>query len=46
MVGTVELMRFFKKKTVVGLGLGQFLSLLITSTGFASSELARKGMFV
>ncbi|KAA8531353.1 hypothetical protein F0562_006062 [Nyssa sinensis] len=32
------------KKTLVGLGLGQFLSLLITSTGFSSSELARKGI--
>lgn len=36
---------FWTKKTLVGLGLGQFLSLLITSTGFASSELARKGSF-
>lgn len=44
MVGTVELKRFFKRKTVVGLGLGQFLSLLITSTGFSSSELARQGI--
>ncbi|KAJ0093209.1 hypothetical protein Patl1_26265 [Pistacia atlantica] len=35
---------FWTKKTLVGLGLGQFLSLLITSTGFASSELARKGI--
>ncbi|KAF2322233.1 hypothetical protein GH714_008955 [Hevea brasiliensis] len=34
------------KKTVVGLGLGQFLSLLITSTGFSSSELARRGKMV
>lgn len=34
---------FWTKKTLVGLGLGQFLSLLITSTGFSSSELARKG---
>lgn len=32
------------KKTLVGLGLGQFLSLLITSTGFSSSELARRGI--
>uniref|UniRef100_A0A7N0TRX0 Uncharacterized protein n=1 Tax=Kalanchoe fedtschenkoi TaxID=63787 RepID=A0A7N0TRX0_KALFE len=32
------------KKTLTGLGLGQFLSLLITSTGFSSSELARKGI--
>lgn len=34
----------FTKKTLIGLGLGQFLSLLITSTGFSSSELARKGI--
>lgn len=33
------------KKTVVGLVLGQILSLLITSTGFSSSELARRGLF-
>lgn len=32
------------KKTLVGLGLGQFLSLLITSTAFTSSELARRGI--
>ena len=42
-------MRSFKdfctKKTLIGLGLGQFLSLLITSTGFASSELAKRGAF-
>ena len=36
---------FWTKKTLVGLGLGQFLSLLITSTGFSSSELARRGLF-
>ena len=35
---------FWTKKTLVGLGLGQLLSLLITSTGFSSSELARKGL--
>ncbi|XP_044498130.1 solute carrier family 35 member F1-like isoform X1 [Mangifera indica] len=35
---------FWTKKTFVGLVLGQFLSLLITSTGFSSSELARKGI--
>lgn len=35
---------FWVKKTLVGLGLGQFLSLLITSTGFSSSELAKKGI--
>ncbi|KAK2972510.1 hypothetical protein RJ640_000757, partial [Escallonia rubra] len=34
----------WKKKTLVGLVLGQFLSLLITSTGFSSSELARRGI--
>ncbi|KAL2456936.1 Eukaryotic protein of unknown function [Forsythia ovata] len=32
------------KNTVAGLGLGQFLSLLITSTGFLSSELAKRGI--
>ncbi|EOY04958.1 Anthocyanin-related membrane protein 3 [Theobroma cacao] len=36
--------QFWTKKTLVGLGLGQFLSLLITSTGFSSSELAKKGI--
>ncbi|XP_038705339.1 solute carrier family 35 member F1-like isoform X2 [Tripterygium wilfordii] len=35
---------FWTKKTLYGLGLGQFLSLLITSTGFSSSELAKKGI--
>ncbi|KAK8663397.1 hypothetical protein V6N13_083218 [Hibiscus sabdariffa] len=35
---------FWTKKTLVGIGLGQFLSLLITSTGFSSSELAKKGI--
>lgn len=33
----------WSKKTWVGLGLGQFVSLLITSTGFSSSELSRRG---
>ena len=37
---------FLTKKTLVGLGLGQFLSLLITSTGFTSSELAKRGIDV
>lgn len=37
---------FWTKKTLVGLGLGQFLSLLITSTGFTSSELAKRGINV
>ncbi|XP_073048733.1 uncharacterized protein [Primulina eburnea] len=32
------------KNTLLGLALGQFLSLLVTSTGFASSELAKKGI--
>ncbi|XP_057489053.1 uncharacterized protein LOC130775010 [Actinidia eriantha] len=40
----VTLKEFWTKKTLVGLGLGQLLSLLITSTGFSSSELARKGI--
>ncbi|CAN1833439.1 Solute carrier family 35 member F1 [Linum perenne] len=40
----VNLKDFCTTKTLVGLGLGQFLSLLITSTGFLSSELARKGI--
>ncbi|XP_010055121.2 solute carrier family 35 member F1 isoform X1 [Eucalyptus grandis] len=35
---------FCTKKTLVGLVLGQFLSLLITSTGFSSSELSKKGI--
>lgn len=35
---------FLSKKVLIGLGLGQFVSLLITSTGFTSSELARKGI--
>ncbi|KAF5452019.1 hypothetical protein F2P56_027060 [Juglans regia] len=35
---------FWTKKTLIGLGLGQFLSLLITSTGFTSSELAKRGI--
>jgi len=30
---------------LLGLALGQFVSLLITSTGFASSELARRGAY-
>ncbi|CAI9117375.1 OLC1v1018760C3 [Oldenlandia corymbosa var. corymbosa] len=36
--------KYLTKKTVVALILGQFLSLLITSTGFSSSELARRGI--
>ncbi|KAK7304290.1 hypothetical protein VNO77_45158 [Canavalia gladiata] len=40
----IDFHRFWTRHTLVGLGLGQFLSLLITSTGFASSELAKKGI--
>ncbi|XP_022761731.1 LOW QUALITY PROTEIN: solute carrier family 35 member F2-like [Durio zibethinus] len=40
----ISFKQFWTKKTLVGLGLGQFLSLLITSTGFSSSELAKKGI--
>ncbi|KAG4156744.1 hypothetical protein ERO13_D02G015900v2 [Gossypium hirsutum] len=40
----VNFKQFWTKKTLVGLGLGQFLSLLITSTGFSSSELAKRGI--
>ncbi|XP_010524130.1 PREDICTED: solute carrier family 35 member F1-like [Tarenaya hassleriana] len=40
----VEIKEIWTKKTLIGLGLGQFLSLLVTSTGFTSSELARKGI--
>nr|ACU23335.1 unknown [Glycine max] len=36
--------RIWTRNTLIGLGLGQFLSLLITSTGFTSSELAKKGI--
>ncbi|XWS13260.1 hypothetical protein CRYUN_Cryun36dG0022300 [Craigia yunnanensis] len=42
----ISFKQFWTKKTLVGLGLGQFLSLLITSTGFSSSELAKKGINV
>ncbi|XP_077250656.1 uncharacterized protein LOC143890033 isoform X2 [Tasmannia lanceolata] len=35
---------FWAKKTVIALGLGQVVSLLITSTGFSSSELSRRGI--
>uniref|UniRef100_A0A0D9WEW1 EamA domain-containing protein n=1 Tax=Leersia perrieri TaxID=77586 RepID=A0A0D9WEW1_9ORYZ len=34
------------RKTLVALGLGQFVSLLVTATGFASSELSRRGINV
>ncbi|KAJ9558852.1 hypothetical protein OSB04_013466 [Centaurea solstitialis] len=40
----VSLKELMANKTVVGLLLGQILSLLITSTGFSSSELARRGI--
>ncbi|CAD6218567.1 unnamed protein product [Miscanthus lutarioriparius] len=36
--------RWLRREVFVGLALGQFVSLLITSTGFASSELARRGV--
>ncbi|KAL6535010.1 hypothetical protein OROMI_026384 [Orobanche minor] len=35
---------FWTTFPLVGLGLGQLLSLLLTSTGFSSSELAKKGI--
>ncbi|KAL8255505.1 hypothetical protein R6Q59_030572 [Mikania micrantha] len=35
---------FFTKKTLIGLFLGQILSLFISSTGFSSSELSRRGI--
>ncbi|XP_057781637.1 uncharacterized protein LOC130999947 isoform X2 [Salvia miltiorrhiza] len=40
----VNLDGFWTKNTLVGLGLGQLLSLLVTSTGFSSSELAKRGI--
>ncbi|XP_050214278.1 uncharacterized protein LOC126665502 [Mercurialis annua] len=40
----VNFKEFWTKKTLIGLVLGQFLSLLITSTGYASSELSKKGI--
>ncbi|AQK57773.1 Anthocyanin-related membrane protein 1 (Anm1)-like [Zea mays] len=36
--------RWVRRDTLLGLALGQFVSLLITATGFASSELARRGI--
>jgi solute carrier family 35 protein F1/2 len=39
----VDFKKYFTKNNLIGLGLGQFLSLLITATGFASSDLAKKG---
>ncbi|KAL1561366.1 solute carrier family 35 member F1-like isoform X1 [Salvia divinorum] len=44
MMKTVNCRKFFTKSTLSGLALGQFLSLLITSTGFSSSELANRGI--
>ncbi|KAK8931267.1 hypothetical protein KSP39_PZI016101 [Platanthera zijinensis] len=40
----VSITKFLSKRWLIGLALGQFVSLLITSTGFASSELSRKGI--
>ncbi|OIT21504.1 PREDICTED: solute carrier family 35 member F2-like [Nicotiana attenuata] len=40
----VNVKGIWTKKTLLSLLLGQFLSLLITATGFSSSELARKGI--
>ncbi|KAG9447135.1 hypothetical protein H6P81_013263 [Aristolochia fimbriata] len=40
----VEFKGLCSRKTLVALGLGQFVSLLITSTAFSSSELSRKGI--
>jgi solute carrier family 35, member F1/2 len=34
-----------RREVLLGLALGQLVSLLITSTGFSSSELARRGWF-
>ncbi|EOA25306.1 hypothetical protein CARUB_v10018620mg [Capsella rubella] len=46
MLMDVYLKEFRTKKTLIGLGLGQLLSLLSTSNGFTSSELARQGINV
>ncbi|XP_065868754.1 uncharacterized protein [Euphorbia lathyris] len=40
----VDFKKFWTKKTLLGLGLGQFLSLLITSTGFTTNELVKRGI--
>ncbi|WCJ41462.1 hypothetical protein M5689_022331 [Euphorbia peplus] len=40
----VDFKKFWTKKTLIGLGLGQFLSLLITSTGFTTNELVKRGI--
>ncbi|KAK7394121.1 hypothetical protein VNO78_14640 [Psophocarpus tetragonolobus] len=40
----VDFGRIWSRNTLIGLCLGQFLSLLITSTAFTSSQLAKKGI--
>lgn len=40
----IDIKKYWTKNTLIGLALGQFLSLLITATGFASSDLAKKGI--
>ncbi|KAL3829234.1 hypothetical protein ACJIZ3_018036 [Penstemon smallii] len=40
----VNYKEFWTKNTLLGLVLGQVLSLLVTSTGFSSSELSKKGI--
>lgn len=40
----IDIKKYWTKNTLIGLFLGQFLSLLITATGFASSDLAKKGI--
>ncbi|KAK9668666.1 hypothetical protein RND81_13G076500 [Saponaria officinalis] len=40
-----KMREIMKKKRLMAIVLGQFLSLVITSTGFTSSELARKVAF-
>jgi hypothetical protein len=42
----VDFKKYFTKNNLIGLGLGQFLSLLITATGFASSDLAKRGTHI
>lgn len=44
-MGAMGRMRtLMRNKVLMGIVLGQFLSLIITSTGFSSSELARRGI--
>ena len=38
--------RWLRREVLLALALGQLVSLLITSTGFSSSELARRGAFI